>query len=70
MSRDAARWGVAASHLNGGWPKSKQLVSGSFSVAVHVDQNVDSILVNAIGSFSVAWDLDDKNKVHVFQQFC
>lgn len=46
--------------LNGGRTEGKQLISGSFGVSVHVDQNVDSILVNTIGCFAIARDLEEK----------
>lgn len=48
---------TAVAHLNGGGAESEELVSGSLCVSIHVDQNVDSILVNTISCFAIARNL-------------
>ncbi len=45
-------------YLNRGWAEGKQLISGSLCVSVHVDQNVDSILVNTISCLAIAGNLE------------
>lgn len=44
-------------YLNGGGVEGKQLIPGSFGVSIHVDQDVDSILVDTISCFAIARDL-------------
>lgn len=39
--------------------EGKQLVPCSFGVSVHVDQDVDSILVDAISCLAIARDLEE-----------
>lgn len=43
--------------LDGGGVQGKQFIASSFSVSVHVDQDVDSILVDAVSCLAVAGDL-------------
>lgn len=47
-------------YLNRGWAEGKKLISGSLSVSIHVDQNVDSILVNTISCLAIARNLEDE----------
>lgn len=44
-------------HLNWGGTQGEQLISSSLSVSIHVDQNVDPILVNTISSLPIAGNL-------------
>ena len=45
---------IAEPHdLNGSWLESKNLVPGSLGVAIHVDQYVDAILIDAISSLAI-----------------
>ena len=43
--------------LNGRGMQCEDLVSGAFSVAVHVEQDVDAVRVNPISRLKVATDL-------------
>ena len=43
--------------LDGRRTKSKNLISGSFCVAVHVQEDMDAVLVDSVGRFAVARDL-------------
>lgn len=36
------------------WSKSKYFVTSSFSVAVHINEDVDAILVNAVSRLAIA----------------
>lgn len=56
------RFWVALSdiHLNRGRAQGKQLISSSLGVAIHVDQNVDPILVNTISCLPIAGNLWEK----------
>lgn len=55
---------VAKPHdLNRSRSQSENFVSRAFGVAIQIDQNVDAISVNPIGSFSVARDLRQVDKV-------
>lgn len=56
--------GWKRAHLNGSRAKGKQFISSSFGVSVHVDQNVDSILVNAISCFAITRYLQRKENKH------
>lgn len=49
-------------HLDGSWSHGKEFVPGSFGVAIHVDQDVDSILMDAISCFTIAWDLKEETR--------
>ena len=46
------------SYLNRGRPESKQLIASTLSVAVHVDQDVDSISMDTVCCFSIAGNLN------------
>ena len=43
--------------MNGRGMQCEDLVSGAFSVAVHVEQDVDAVRVNPISRLKVASDL-------------
>lgn len=45
------------SDLDGRGPQGEQLVARSLGVAVHVDQDVDPVLVDPVRSLPVAGDL-------------
>lgn len=51
---------ICSTHLNGGRAEGKQLVSGSLGVSIHVDQNMDSILVNTISCLAIARNLEER----------
>lgn len=40
-------------HLNGSRFESKDLVPRSLGVAVHVDENMDTILIDAVGRLTI-----------------
>ena len=40
-------------YLNWSWFQGKDLVSGSFGVAIHVEQDVDAIRIDAVGRLYV-----------------
>lgn len=48
-------------YLNWGRTQGKQLVSRSLGVSIHVDQNVDTILVNTISCLPIAGNLSEKS---------
>jgi len=52
--------------LDGSWTECKDLVSGTLSVPVHVKENMNAILVDAVSSFAVACDLRKVDKVFGF----
>lgn len=41
-------------YLNRSWTECKDLVSGPLGVSVHVDQDVDTVLVDPVGGLAVA----------------
>ena len=41
------------SYLDGSGAQCKELVAGTFCVAIHVDQDVESILLDTIGSLTI-----------------
>lgn len=47
-------------YLNRSWAEGKQLISGSLGVSIHVNQNMDSILVNTISCFAIARNLEEE----------
>lgn len=49
-------------YLDGSWAQGEQLVTGTLGIAVHVDQDVNSILVDPVCSFAVAGNLIRKSK--------
>lgn len=51
---------ICSTNLNGGRAEGKQLISGSLGVSIHVDQNVDSILVNTISCLAIARNLEER----------
>lgn len=54
-------------HLNRGRAKGKQLVAGPLCVSIHVDQNVDSILMNTICCLPIARNLKEKQLSSTFK---
>lgn len=50
-------------HLDGRWVESKDFVSCSFGVSIHVDQDVDAILEDPVRSFAVAGNLREVNEM-------
>ncbi|MPC09888.1 hypothetical protein E2C01_002505 [Portunus trituberculatus] len=50
-------------HLNGGRAQGEYFIASSLSVAIHVDQDVDAVLVDAIGGLPVAGDLGEVNEM-------
>lgn len=50
-------------HLNGCRPQSEDLVPRSFSVAVHVQEDMNSIRIDAVSSSAIAGDL--KGRVYI-----
>ena len=50
-------------YLNGGRAKSKDLVTGSLRVAVHVEEDVDPVLVDPVGRLPVAGHRREVNEV-------
>ena len=49
--------------LDRSWSQSEDLVSRAFRIAVHVHQNMDAIGINAVGSFTIAWNLREIDKM-------
>ena len=47
-------WIAQPHDLDGCWPESEYLVPGPFGIAVHVDQDVDSVLVDSLCSLAIA----------------
>ncbi len=50
-------------HLNGSGPQGEDLVPGPLGVPVHVDEDVDAVLVDAVRRLPVAHDLGEVHKV-------
>ena len=48
------------SYLDGSRAQCKELVAGTFCVAVHVDQDVESILLDTIGSLTITGYLSNE----------
>lgn len=56
-------------HLNRGRTEGKQLITGPLCVSIHVDQNVDSILVNTISCLPIARNLMEETIIiHITQE--
>lgn len=47
-------------NLNGSWAQGKQLIAGTLGIAIHVDKDVNSILVDPVCSFAIAGNLIQK----------
>ena len=56
-------------YLNWCRPQSKQFVSRSFRVSVHVYEDVHSICVYTISSFAITWQLRQINKMFCFTRY-
>lgn len=48
-------------YLDWRWPEGKELVPGSLGVAVHVNEDMYAVLVDAIRGFPIAWNLGGQN---------
>ena len=56
--------GVPEPHdLDGSWTECKDLVSGALCVPVHIEENMNAILVDAVGRLAVACDLRKVDEV-------
>lgn len=50
-------------HLDWGRPEGEDLIAGALGVAVHVDEDVDAVLVDPVGGLPVAGDLREVDEV-------
>lgn len=49
--------------LNGCRLEGKQLVSCTFSISIHVNQNMNTISINPVSSLTIAWQTREVNEV-------
>ena len=50
-------------NLNGSWTECKDLVSGALGVPVHVEENMNAILIDTVGRLAVAGNLRKVDEV-------
>ena len=47
-------------YLNRSWPESKEFISSTLGITIHIYKDVYTILMDAISCFSIAWNLWNK----------
>ena len=52
-----------SAYLYGSWSKGKDLIPGALGVSVHIDQDVDPVGMDTVGSLAVTGDLREVNEV-------
>lgn len=56
---------TSTTYLDGSWSECKKFIPSSFSVSIHVHQDIDSIRKDFVCCFAIAWNL-----WQVYAMFC